>query len=99
TRSKRDWSSDVCSSDLIWRIYAWAVIARKSRLHVQVFGDAACLHRNVGWSKCEEREREHLLATNLAFGCIRAKADARSAVAQAQIGRASCRGRGASAAV
>src|SRR5438067_11782428 len=55
TRSKRDWSSDVCSSDLFQRV---GQRGRRARRADRRAGNAANLYiaREIGRASCRERE-------------------------------------------
>src|SRR5207249_8899714 len=89
TRSKRDWSSDVCSSDLLRRLGSGRGIAQLHGIGaVVLLGEVDQLPvvrlaqqlLHLGWLD------RLLVALDLGHG--------RAELLRAQIGRASCRGRG-----
>src|SRR5437868_13197831 len=78
TRSKRDWSSDVCSSDLVLLFYTDGVTEAEAP-NGEFFGDDRLRALLTEHAECEPTEiRDAILARVRAF---------------AQIGRASCRER------
>src|SRR5699024_12040685 len=78
TRSKRDWSSDVCSSDL-------ALQFRIVRLELDLLHDALAVH-----DLADPHVRDVLVRGRLAGGSARVAVGQHEPV---QIGRASCRER------
>src|SRR5207249_5837922 len=58
TRSKRDWSSDVCSSDLegnLWIGTAFGGLKRMQPRHILAYSSREGLANNNAWSICESR--------------------------------------------
>src|SRR5699024_11854777 len=77
TRSKRDWSSDVCSSDLVGSLPRWMWI---------LAGVAAVINASHGVADAG-------FAAGLALGALSLLGVVLHSIRQNQIGRASCRER------
>src|SRR5690606_39627278 len=92
TRFSRDWSSDVCSSDLdpnrLQSLVDPGALARLDLVQVLRDGKAALFAANLGLAAYQRRLAEQL---GIEPG---AELKAAAQEAQAQIGRASCRERG-----
>src|SRR5207247_7635812 len=97
--STRDWSSDVCSSDLLERdarvfaAYATDYQARHRRRSDRVSEALACLEAHPAWGSAPQPVRDQLRARLSEIGCGEA-----TTLVLAKIGRASCRERGKSTA-
>src|SRR5690606_40929034 len=91
TRFSRDWSSDVCSSDLVQKYVAWGAGPRASQNLILAAKARAILHGRFA----AEREDVRALAKPVLRHRIQVNfsAEAEGIRSEDEIGRASCRER------
>src|SRR5699024_11978287 len=90
TRSKRDWSSDVCSSDLF--LFALIdILINKTAIHLKFFNNSI----NLFGSENSKPLQYKLYRVDVHSGHRTTDQVAYSRLVPDQIGRASCRERGA----
>src|SRR5690606_41067597 len=89
TRFSRDWSSDVCSSDLLLRRHIEALQVFQGQVNAPAPGVFAHVANDVGELKGQAQ------SVCIGGGCLEVLTeDARRYLAHHEIGRASCRERG-----
>src|SRR5690606_39686414 len=93
TRFSRDWSSDVCSSDLRILVLGQQVVKRLVAVRAQILGNRLVPFLAIGEYGIDIEY--HAAEVEQAVAHDVADAKARFAMARSQIGRASCRERGA----